>query len=167
MNLLYSPVHSPCAQSSASLDRFNSYVRLANSGGPMSRTRSEHIASTLLGRDQGAIRCPRSLRLGLSFPSRADPVKAIEKLLRSNGFGSAEDLRDKFPLPEGRLICRPLEPKASRLAVRGGPEREVLEQALLLGLCTAQLFDPGRPVLWTQTSLTRGLELFDPAGFYA
>jgi hypothetical protein len=133
----------------------------------MSRTRSEHIASTLLGRDDGAIRCPRSLRLGLEFPSRADPVNTIQKLLRSNGYRSAEDLRDAFALPGGRLICRPLDVDAPRLAVRGGPEREVLEQALLLGLCTAQLFDAARPVLWTRTSLTRGLELFDPAGFYA
>jgi hypothetical protein len=133
----------------------------------MSRTRSERIASTLLGRDDGAIRCPRSLRLGLAFPRRADPVKAIETLLRSNGYASAEELRDAFALPQGRLICRPLDPKAPRLAVRDAPEREVLEQALLLGLCTAQLFDPERPVLWTQASLTRGLELFDPAGFYA
>ncbi len=139
----------------------------ANAGGPMSRQRSEQITSTLLGRDDGVIRCPRSRRLGLSFPSRADPVKAIERLLASNGFASAEDLRDEFALPEVRLICRPLAVNAPRLAVRGGPEREVLEQALLLGLCTAQLFDPGRPVLWTQASLTRGLELFDPAGFYA
>ena len=139
----------------------------ANAGGPMSRTRFEQITSTLLGREDGAIRCPRSLRLGLSFPSRVDPVKAIEKLLANNGFGSAEDLRDEFALPEGRLICRPLAVNAPRLAVRGGPEREVLGQALLLGLCTTQLFDPGRPVLWTQASLTRGLELFDPAGFYA
>ena len=51
--------------------------------------------------------------------------------------------------------------------MRDGPEREVLEQALLLGLCTAQLFDATRPVLWTHASLTRGLELFDPEGFYA
>ena len=167
MNLISSSAKSPYAQLSACLNGLNPYERLVNVGGPMSRTRSEHIASTLLGRDQGAIRCPRSLRLGLTFPSRADPVKTIEKLLRSNGFGSAEDLRDEFFLPDARLICRPLDPNASRLAVRGGPEREVLEQALLLGLCTAQLFDPGRPVLWTQTSLTRGLELFDPAGFYA
>ena len=167
MNLLSSPAHPPCVQSSAALGGLAPHERLANAGGPASRTRSEHIASTLLGRDGGAICCPRSLRLGLSFPSRADPVKTIEALLRNNGYGSAEDLRDEFGLPEGRLICRPLDPKAPRLAVRGGPEREVLEQALLLGLCTAQLFDPARPVLWTQASLTRGLELFDPAGFYA
>ena len=35
------------------------------------------------------------------------------------------------------------------------------------GLCTAQLYDPARPVLWTQAALKRRLELFDPAGFYA
>jgi hypothetical protein len=133
----------------------------------MSRRRSEHIASTLLGRDDGPIRCPRSLRLGLAFPRGADPVKAVETLLRGNGYGSAEDLRDEFPIPEGRLICRPLARNAPRLAVRDSPEREVLEQALLLGLCTAQVFDAARPVLWTQASLTRVLELFDPAGFYA
>lgn len=167
MNVISSPAQRPCGQLSTDSKGFESYERRANIGGPMSRSRSELIASTLLGRDQGAVRCPRSLRLGLAFPSRADPVKVIEKLLRSNGFDSAEELRFEFALPEGRLICRPLDPKASRLAVRGGPEREVLEQALLLGLCNAQLFDPRRPVLWTQTSLTRGLELFDPAGFYA
>ena len=167
MNVILSPTQSSCTRLAGARAGANPYERLANVGGPMSRTRSEHIVSTLLGRDLGPIRCPRSLRLGLSFPSRADPVKAIVTLLQSNGFGSAEDLRDEFAVPEGRLICRPLDPKASRLAVRGGPEREILEQALLLGLCTAQLFDPGRPVLWTQASLTRGLELFDPAGFYA
>ena len=167
MNLLSSTAHRPCARPSLAAGGLILHERLANVGGPMSRTRSEHIVSTVLGRDDGAIRCPRSLRLGLSFPSRADPVKAIVQLLQSNGFGSAEDLRDEFAVPEGRLICRPLDPKASRLAVRGGPEREILEQALLLGLCTAQLFDPARPVLWTQASLTRDLELFDPAGFYA
>jgi len=29
------------------------------------------------------------------------------------------------------------------------------------------LFDPSRPVLWTQASLTRRLELFDMVGFYS
>jgi hypothetical protein len=37
----------------------------------------------------------------------------------------------------------------------------------MLGLCTNQIFDPGRPVLWTATSLTRTVELFDQRGFYA
>ena len=29
------------------------------------------------------------------------------------------------------------------------------------------IYDPARPVLWTQAALKRRLELFDPAGFYA
>jgi hypothetical protein len=166
MSMLRAVVHSPARSPIAPWGDVR-HERLANSGAPMSRVRSERIASTLLGRDDGVIRCPRSLRLGLAFPRRADPVKTIETLLRSNGYGSAEELRDAFALPKGRLICRPLDPKARRLPVRDAPERDVLEQALLLGLCTAQLFDSERPVLWTQASLTRGLELFDPAGFYA
>jgi hypothetical protein len=44
---------------------------------------------------------------------------------------------------------------------------EVLRQAFLLGLCTSVRFDPARPVLWTQASLTRRLELFDVTEFYA
>ena len=167
MNLLSSTAHRPCARPSLAAGGLILHERLANVGGPMSRTRSEHIVSTVLGRDDGAIRCPRSLRLGLSFPIRADPVKAIMMLLRRNGYASAEDLRDEFALPAGRLICRPMGANAPRLGVPGSPEREVLEQALLLGLCTAQICDAARPVLWTETSLSRALELFDPAGFYA
>jgi hypothetical protein len=167
MNLLSSSAHPARARPSAALGGLIPRERRANAGGPMSRSHSERISSTLLGRDDGAIRCPRSLRLGLTFPSRADPVKMMETLLHDSSYASAEDLRDEFALPPGRLICRPLDPAAPRLVVRGGDAREVLKQALLLGLCTAQLFDAGRPVLWTQTSLTRGLELFDPAGFYA
>ena len=40
-------------------------------------------------------------------------------------------------------------------------------KALLLGLCTAWQYDPSRPVLWTRASLTRRVELYEPAGFYA
>ena len=44
---------------------------------------------------------------------------------------------------------------------------DALYQALVLGLCTPWRYDPDRPVLWTRTSLTRQLELFDGRGFYA
>ena len=46
-------------------------------------------------------------------------------------------------------------------------EDAVLREALLLGLCTAWQYDPARPVIWTRASLTRHVELHDPAGFYA
>ena len=45
--------------------------------------------------------------------------------------------------------------------------RAPLRQALMLGLCTAQMYDPARPVMWTETSLTRAVELYDSGSFYA
>ena len=53
------------------------------------------------------------------------------------------------------------------MRVSRAPDDEVLRHALLLGLCTAFQFDPARPVLWTRASLTRRVELFEPAGFYS
>ena len=138
----------------------------ANMGGPMSRTRKERVSSTLLGRDGGPIRCPRVIRLGLDFDGKA-PVETLGRILAEEGYGSHEDLREDFPMPERRLVCRPLPEGAERLPVATGARAEVLRQALMLGLCTAQFFDPLRPVLWTEASLARGLELFDPTGFYA
>ena len=138
----------------------------ANMGGPMSRTRTEKVVSTLLGRDDGAIRCPRVLRIGLKFEA-AVCVEAIERLLDEAGFTDPEELRGQFVHPDRRLACRPLPADAWRLSVRRGSRDEVLRQAFLLGLCTAHLYDPARPVLWTETSLGRGLELFDMGGFYS
>ena len=139
--------------------------RYANSGGPMSRTRKERIRSSLLGSDDGVIRCPSRIRLGLRF-SDTHPVSCLEALLQDEGFRDPEELRDKYELPEGKLVCLPCEGRRHRLSVFHSPPRDVLGQALMLGLCTAQLFDPARPVLWTEASLTRSLELFDPRGFY-
>jgi len=135
-------------------------------GGPMSRIRTEHLASTLLGKDEGAIRCPRVIRLGLAFAA-ADCVETLERLLVEAGHAGPESLRSVFSIPEKRLVCRPLPPGAGRLSAERGNRAEVLRQALMLGLCTAQLYDPARPVLWTTSSLGRGLELFDLEGFYS
>lgn len=148
-------------------DYCDPHPMLANTGGPGSRTRTEHISSSILGKDDGSIRCPKIIRLGLTFKPRADPLNVLGKILVAEGFANPEELRDEFAIPSGRLICRPCKDDATRIDVSTSEARLVLEQALLLGLCTAQLFDPSRPVLWTGTSVTRALELFDPSGFYA
>jgi hypothetical protein len=132
----------------------------------MSRTRTERVRTTLLGRAGGQVRCPRAFRLALQF-GRLDPVAAMNRLLARHGYASPEELRARFAVPPGRLIATPLPDDTRRLDVREAPPDDVLEQALLLGLCTQHLYDPARPVLWTKASLRRGLELFDPAGFYA
>jgi hypothetical protein len=160
--------------------------RLANSGGPHSRTRKERVSSTVLGNEGGLIRCPLIIRIGLDFAGVLDPAArnkpealvnagdfacspaaVMEELLNQEGFGNPEDLREAFALPATRLVARPAGASFARLDVARGGRRAVLEQALLLGLCTAHLYDAARPVLWTDASLGRALELFDPSGFYA
>jgi len=140
--------------------------RHANAGpGPRGRQRRERIASTLLGRDDGPIRCPRLIRIGFDLTAGQDPLEILEALLFDAGCRTPEELRRAIPLPQRPYLCRPdTGPPPCSL---GAPGAEVLRHGLILGLCTAQLYDPARPVLWTRGSLSRALELFDPEGFYA
>jgi len=161
----------------------------ANSGGPMSRTRRERIRSSLLGADDGVIRCPRRISLCLRFdrdiawyiPRPDDsaelwrqkmqpaptPLEYLQALLKGEGLSGPEELRERYILPPGKLICGPWTNTQEPLFVHEASSYDVLEQALMLGLCTAQMYDPGRPVLWTEASLRRAVELFDIGSFYA
>ncbi len=138
----------------------------ANTGGPMSRTRKQNVSSTLLGREQGAVSCPRSRSLGLQFEEGSSALEVMDSLLRSIGMDAPQGLRELFMLPEKPLMARPLTDNPIRLCTVTGEPLQVLEQALWLGLSSAFLFDPGRPLIWTETSLRRNLELFEPDGFY-
>ena len=141
------------------------YPRLMNSGGPMSRTRIGHLSATVLGRDDGAIRCPRVLRVGLDFGGR-NPLAWVGDLLASCGFSDEHEARRGIVLPHEPCLCRPDRwPRPVPIETLGA--EAALYQALVLGLCTPWRYDPGRPLLWTRTSLTRQLELFDGGGFYA
>jgi hypothetical protein len=134
-------------------------------GSPQSRARTERISATLLGSDQGAVRCPRVLRVGLDF-GRRSPLTCMRELLKTCGFSDEHEARRAVALPHLRCICR-TNPVPSRVAVASLEASEALYQGLVLGLCTAWCYDPQRPVLWTRASLTRQLELFDGGGFYA
>lgn len=136
-----------------------------NSGGPMSRTREEVIVSSVLGNRDTVIRCPGVIRLALDFEGRP-AVATVESLFAEQLYPSVEDLRAVYEPPQKRLICR-ADLKPSPLKVAAASPDAVLKVALMLGLCTQVLYDPSRPVLWTEASLSRRLELFDPEGFYA
>ena len=138
----------------------------ANSGwgGPPARWRKEHIRSSLLGKDDGDIRCPRVIRLGFYQPDD-DLLDFLYDLLAKEGYGRSEDLRDDIAIPEKPYICRPTKEPAP--CFMSAPTREILRHALMLGLCTSQLYDPSRPIIWTKNSLTRVIDLFDPEGFYS
>lgn len=138
----------------------------ANSGGPMSRRRSEHMIASLL-RDEGSpLRLPRVIRAGLHFGDR-DPLDAVLESLARAGLDDAELLRSRYAAPSRPLLVRVVPNARWGVAVGRGSDDAILEQALVLGLCTAFQFDPARPVLWTRASLTRRVELYEPAGFYA
>jgi len=134
-------------------------------GGPRSRTRTQGIRSRLLGRSDGHLRCPSLLRLGLDF-GREDPLRRVEQLLVAAGFSHREAAREAL-LPElPRRLCVQTPGIVPLRALRADP-LEVLRQAIMLGHCTAWLYDPARPLIWTRASLLRRVELFDTEGFYA
>ena len=141
------------------------FERDANTGGPMSRGRSERISVTVLGNDEGAVRCPRVLRVGLDF-GRRNPLVCMRELLETCGFSDEQEARHALALPQEPFVCRP-DPTPNPTPVASLLASDALYQALVLGLCTAWCYDPQRPVLWTRASLTRQLELFDGRGFYA
>ena len=137
-------------------------------GGPPARQRREHIRSSLLGKNDGEIRCPRIIRLGFQLDTNRKVYGLLDILnayIVKAGYSRPEDLRDDITIPEKPYICRPTKERAP---CRLGMNRsEILRHALMLSVCTSQLYDPSRPVIWTRNSLTRVVDLFDPEGFYA
>ncbi|MBM3808958.1 MAG: hypothetical protein FJW22_12295 [Acidimicrobiia bacterium] len=138
---------------------------LMNSGGPCSRTRSERIRTTVLGDDDGPVRCPKVLRVAIDF-GRQSPLRCVERWLRAAGFETGNEARAIVSLPDRRCICQ-VDPHPVPVSAGSLTALEGLGLALVLGLCTASFYDPARPVLWTTTSLTRRLVLYDGGGFYA
>jgi len=139
--------------------------RLANSGGPCSRQRTQRLVTTVLGQDKGAVRCPRVLRVGLDF-GRRNPLKSVLDLLKQCGFANEGEARAAIALPIEPCLCR-IDPAPQPAPVATLSPTDALYHALVLGLSTPWVYDPARPVTWTTASLTRQLELFDGRGFYA
>jgi len=138
----------------------------ANSGGPASRRRTERVLASLLRDDSAPLQLPRVIRAGLHFGKR-EPLGAVLEALARTGLDDAELLRERYAASATPLLVRVVPHARWGVQVARASDDSVLEQALLLGLCTAYQYDPARPVLWTRASLTRRVELYEPAGFYA
>jgi hypothetical protein len=135
-----------------------------NMGSPMSRRRAVTVRSTLLGASGDPIHCPRGEALALDFGD-AEPVSTMFRILGNIGLKDPGQLRAGFGRGLAPKACAPNE-RLAGLDTATADTYAVLRIGFLLGLCTGVYFDPGRPVLWTQASLTRRLELFDMGGFY-
>ncbi len=137
----------------------------ANSGGPMSRRRTERLQASLLGVADGHYGCPAVLTVAIDF-GRADPITAARRLMRRAKITDPEALRPRFQRIDEPCLCR-TTPRVERLHYRRGPLEELLQLILILGLSTGYLYDPARPVLLTTASLTRRLTLYNGEGYYA
>lgn len=137
---------------------------LFNMGGPQSRARSEKINSSVLGNATGPVRCPLMINLGLDF-GKNNPIQWMERIIQEEGVNSPEELRSKY-LPISTMCVCHISLHPAPLLVESAHKNQVLIQALLLGLCTATFYDPSRPVIWTNASLTRCLDLFNVMEFY-
>lgn len=138
-----------------------------NYGAPP-RMRITRIKETLLGDTEKSIVWPQRGRVGLLFRKGQSPLSFIEKLLKKEGFGSAEELREVFPIPSCLLTCRDIEADSPGLVKADLDDaRTVLRQALILGLCGPACYDPNKAVIWTNNRLSRTLDLFEPGRWYA
>ena len=143
---------------------------LCNMGSPSTRRESERIIGSLLGESGkgGGAKLSNVMTVALKFEDGSDPVSSTYEILRRAGLGSPEDLRCYAVVPEGPMICvqsdRVVPTEHDKRLKKDFP---FLTSALILGLCTATFYDPSRPVIWTQTSLTRKIRLFSLGGFYA
>lgn len=83
-------------------------------------------------------------------------VNRLEFLMATAGIRSVEELRETIDLPEGRWICRPMQP------LEGAPVRctlPPLQAGLMLGLCGKGFYSPDRPLILTEARLARQLQL--------
>jgi len=126
------------------------------------------VVETLLGDPEKEIAWPLVERVGLLFEHSENPLVFIEKLLRREGFRSPEELRKELEIPPGMLTCRTIGDDAEGVVdIQRADPKIVLRQALILGLCGPSFYDPNKAVIWTNSRLSRKLDLFAPGRFYA
>jgi hypothetical protein len=140
----------------------------SNFGGNPLRTKTYRLNSNLYGKSDKTISWRHRQTIGLIFGEKQSPVDLIEDLLLRSGFNSPEELRTIVELPIGFLACRTAEDEAGDFVNTATAQpAEILRQALLLGLCGPDFFNPKRSVIWTRSRLVRRVELFETGDFYA
>lgn len=139
-----------------------------NYGAPP-RMRTTRITETLLGDTEKSIAWPQRERVGLVFEKDVSPLEFLESILKARKIDSPEGLRAIFPIPPQMLTCRPIGKDADGLVKvdRFADGDAVLRHALILGLCGPSFYDPNKAVIWTNSRLSRTLDLFEPGRFYA
>lgn len=131
--------------------------------GPPPKNRIHTIASSLVkGKEKGSF-FETGLVVSFDASSEMSRVSAARELLEQEGVSGPDELKIRYPLPEGLWIflsCGSdwIGPAAQKLSP--------LHAALILGLCGVSLYSSDRPVVWSEARLARQLILIRPSTFY-
>ena len=147
---------------------------LFNTGGPRSRKRSEQISSTIFDSDGGGSHPLGAHRVGRVWaivtdrrthqadrPRKSSLRDTAIRLLSDLGFRDEEQAFAQLEgIPREPLHARTKPPGPASDAACGRQDPTAfLVNALVLGKCRNGLYDPKRPVIWTEKRLEQWLEL--------
>ena len=137
-----------------------------NSGGPRSRTRTVRVTSSVLTGDL-PVHWRHVLMVGIPRQGTEDLVARAYQTLEDQGFRDPEEAARAFPrLPRHPLHCHRIKVRSSRhQGKRPAAAKQLLFEALVLGRCSENFYDPCKPVIWTNNRLHRGLVLYNPGRF--
>ena len=145
-----------------------------NSGGPRSRTRREKISASVFprrGRKQSLLGARRVGEVwGITTPGGSWRRHVLE-LLAKLGFADPDEAFARIDgILQIRLHCRPAQNDDGRVYVKVRSRADRLDclcKALVIGKCCRGLYDPERPVIWTEQRLRQCYELHEiGASFY-
>lgn len=88
------------------------------------------------------------------------------RLLEEAGYSDPNDLKLHLALPQGTWFTIALPPESATGKTEPLEPLEPLHVALIMGLCGVSLYSPLRPVVWSETRLSRKLILIQPSAFY-
>jgi len=110
--------------------------------------------------------CSVRRSIGLRIPAGGDACSLAWSALLSAGLSEPGALRERIAVPALPLVAAPAPSTDTHGVDPDGDSEALLEDLLLLGLSSATMYDPGRPVLWNRASLGRRLLLLDMRGFH-
>jgi hypothetical protein len=137
---------------------------LFNIGPPM-RHESIAVKSSLFKESKASIRWKIVEMVGLDFEGRS-PIDVVEHALAECGFDSSDDLLNRFTIPQMILACRAVPPSTDIPKVSEISKENLLRHALILGLCGPSIYDPQRPIIWTNNRLGRAVQLYETGRFF-
>ena len=149
---------------------------LCNAGAPyrpVPPSRTEHIASSIFaprgGVDLGGHPVGGTVSLGGGESGRLMSGCRRRLALKAQKIHGFSDPRQAFrnisDIPGQRLHC--VDDGEDRQSPEGPESLHFLRAALILGKCRDGLYDPARPVVWTEGRLSRSVRLYGIGGnFY-